>query len=216
MEENRRKVSSRKVPFFQNFAKKLVRLGLTPNQVSILSAVFAATGGVALAQVLNSEGFNFYFFSILGLVGIQLRLICNLIDGLMAVEGGLRTPNGELYNDLPDRFSDLFLLVGASFSIPFTWGTDLGWVTSILAILTAYVRVLGACMQMGHDFSGPAAKQHRMFILNLVIIVGMIEHSVIGHVQYSYVVGLSVIALGSLATIFARLVRLNTKLTKLK
>ncbi len=216
MKDNRRQVASRKVPFFQNFAKRLVRLGLTPNQVSILSVVFAAIGGLALSQVSKMESLEFYFYSILGLIGIQLRLICNLIDGLMAVEGGLRTPNGELYNDLPDRFSDLFLFLGAGFAIPFSWGTDLSWATAVLAILTAYVRVLGASMQMGHDFSGPMAKQHRMFILNIVIVVGIVEHAVIGHVQYSYLVGLSVIALGGLATIIARLSKLNAKLTTFK
>ena len=104
MEENRRPVATRDVPFFQRFAKKLVSLGLTPNQVSILSAVFAAMGGLSLSQLATSTGVSFYFLVFFSLLGIQLRLICNLIDGLMAVESGLKTPTGEIFNDIPDRF----------------------------------------------------------------------------------------------------------------
>ena len=212
MEENRRPVATRDVPFFQRFAKKLVSLGLTPNQVSILSAVFAAMGGLSLSQLATSTGVSFYFLVFFSLLGIQLRLICNLIDGLMAVESGLKTPTGELFNDIPDRFSDLFFFVGAAYSISYSWGLSLGWLTAVLAILTAYVRVLGASMQKGHDFGGPAAKQHRMFILNITIMGALVEKLITGQVQYAFAIGLAVIAVGSLVTVVARIHRLAKKL----
>ena len=34
---------------------------------------------------------------------IQLRLVCNLLDGMVAVEGGMKTKSGELYNDVFGR-----------------------------------------------------------------------------------------------------------------
>ena len=43
---------------------------------------------------------------------IQLRRLCNLFDGMVAVEGGFKTKSGELYNDLPDRFSGALILAG--------------------------------------------------------------------------------------------------------
>ena len=48
---------------------------------------------------------------------IQLRLIANLLDGLVAVEGGKRTPTGELYNEAPDRIADTAVLVGAGYAV---------------------------------------------------------------------------------------------------
>jgi phosphatidylglycerophosphate synthase len=212
MEENRRPVSSREVPFFQRFAKTLVNWGLTPNQISILSVVFAAVGGVAFSCLSTSNGFQFYILAFIAFLGIQLRLVCNLIDGLMAVEGGLKTPAGELFNDIPDRFSDWFLILGAATAIPFSWGMSWGWSAVVLAILTAYIRVLGASLQKGHDFGGPTAKQHRMFILSLGLVGAVVEKIIHGEVRYSLALAIIVITVGSLVTVFKRVTRLVAKL----
>lgn len=47
---------------------------------------------------------------------IQGRLLCNLMDGLMAIEGNLKSASGEIYNDAPDRVSDALILVGAGYA----------------------------------------------------------------------------------------------------
>ena len=43
----------------------------------------------------------------------------------------------------------------------------LGWAAAVLAVLTAYVRVLGGSLGLTQHFIGPMAKQHRMFTLTL-------------------------------------------------
>lgn len=48
---------------------------------------------------------------------IVVRLICNLLDGLVAVEGGMQSPGAAVYNDLPDRSSDAVSLLGVGYSI---------------------------------------------------------------------------------------------------
>jgi phosphatidylglycerophosphate synthase len=37
---------------------------------------------------------------------IQLRLLCNLLDCMVAIEGGKSAPTGALFNEMPDRFAD--------------------------------------------------------------------------------------------------------------
>lgn len=37
--------------------------------------------------------------------GVLGRLLCNLLDGMVAVEGGKRSKSGELYNDVPGLIS---------------------------------------------------------------------------------------------------------------
>jgi phosphatidylglycerophosphate synthase len=87
----RRPLKSRQKRWAQALAVRLARTGITPNQISVASFVAAPRAGAA--------------------VGIQLRLLCNLLDGLVAVEGGKKTPAGELYNnDVPDRAADVALL----------------------------------------------------------------------------------------------------------
>ena len=62
---------------------------------------------------------------------IQLRLVCNLIDGMVAVEGGLGTKTGDVFNDLPDRLADVLLLAGAGYAareVPHA--IELGWLAT--------------------------------------------------------------------------------------
>src|SRR5205807_2107597 len=44
---------------------------------------------------------------------IQLRLLANLMDGMVAVENERAQPTGALFNELPDRLSDSLLIVAA-------------------------------------------------------------------------------------------------------
>ena len=97
---------------------------------------------------------------------MPLRLLCNMLDGMLAVEGGLTTPSGELYNELPDRLADLLILVGAGYAIgEVPWGPELGWAAATTALLTAYVRTLGVAAGASHHFVGPMAKPRRMHVL---------------------------------------------------
>lgn len=212
MTESRRDVSSRNKNIFHKLSRGLISIGLRPNHISILSVVFAAMGGYGF-YILNN---NFWLGVLIAFVGIQLRLICNLIDGLMAVEGKLSSPQGELFNDVPDRFSDWFLILSVGFTIaiyPYSW--ELCWLAVVFAILTAYVRVLGASQNVGHFFVGPMAKQHRMAILNLALI-GVIVEKFIGGSTYSLYYAVIIIALGSLFTILRRLFLISKKLGELK
>ena len=104
-------------------------------------------------------------------VAIQLRLLCNLVDGMLAVEEGFSTKTGDIYNDLPDRISDVLILVGAGYSRGSRMRSTLGWLAAVLAVLTAYVRVLGGSLGVTQHFIGPMAKQHRMFALTIATLL---------------------------------------------
>jgi phosphatidylglycerophosphate synthase len=80
--------------------------------------------------------------------------------------------SGEVFNELPDRFADLFIFAGAGYAVPtpglMPW---LGWAAAALAILTAYVRALGASAGASQQFCGPMAKQHRMAVMTVTCLV---------------------------------------------
>ncbi len=132
------------------------RIGITPNSISVASVVFAALGAVCL--LVSPVGWG----AIACAVGIQLRLLCNLIDGMVAVEGGRKTPTGALYNEVPDRVADSVLLVSLGYAVGVPW---LGWLAALAAACTAYVRVLGGSLGLVQSFRGPMAKQHRMALM---------------------------------------------------
>jgi phosphatidylglycerophosphate synthase len=103
-----------------------------------------------------------------------LRLLCNLLDGLVAVEGGLGSRSGEVWNDLPDRIADPLLLVSAGYATGVPFGPELGWSAGLLVVLTAYVRLLGAATGLPQRFTGPMAKPQRMAVLTVALLLGAV------------------------------------------
>lgn len=140
---------------------------MRPNAISVAGTVFAGLGGICFyAAGRTSSGWNWAILLGLAASSMQLRLLCNLFDGMVAIEGGLRTKAGELFNELPDRFSDVFLMVGAGYTLPNDpWTHELGWAAAVMAVIIAYVRALGASMGAGQHFIGPMAKQQRMGLM---------------------------------------------------
>ncbi len=85
---------------------------------------------------------------------------------MVAVEGGRGTHTGPLYNEVPDRFSDILLLISAGYA--FSSRPEAGWAAAVVALLVAYVRAIAASVGAGQLFMGPMAKQQRMALLTLV------------------------------------------------
>jgi phosphatidylglycerophosphate synthase len=198
--EGRRPLKTRERVWPRRLAHRLVRLGVTPNQVSASSLVFAL-GGAACYAAVPTTGSPARLLLLLGAaICIQLRLLCNLLDGLMAVEEGRQTPSGALYNELPDRLADSLFLAAAGYAAEWP---ELGWISAVLAVGTAYVRAFGASLGFGQDYGGPMAKQQRMFVLTAGSIVAM----VLPHAPV-LAAALAIIALGSALTIGLRIRRL--------
>jgi phosphatidylglycerophosphate synthase len=134
---------------------------------------------------------------------IQGRLVCNLLDGMVAVEGGLATPAGPVYNELPDRVSDTLIFVGVGYGLSaFPFAGTLGWVVSLLALMTAYLRLLGGTCGLRQHFLGPMAKQHRMALLCGCTLLALFLPTLYG--QQLLFICLVVISLGSLYTCWRR------------
>lgn len=156
----RRPLKSRGAGWAHFFSRKMLQMGLRPNTVSMLSLLCAAVGG-ASAWLASQPGSSPWFW-LLAVTGVQLRLFCNLMDGLLAVEGGLRSATGELFNEIPDRLADALILVPFGYAGGTPWTIALGWAAACGAVFTAYLRAMGAALLHRHDFCGPMAKPHRM------------------------------------------------------
>ena len=209
---SRRSLKSRDTRWAHVLARWLARSGLTPNAISLLSVVCAG-GAMACFMVAGDQTGNAGTLAAwLGaLVCIQLRLLCNLMDGMVAVEGGKGSPVGAIYNDAPDRVADVLILVGAGYSgagdpgvVKLFQVIPLGWCCAVTAVWTAYIRVLGAALTGKHDFRGPMAKQHRMAVLCGGALIELIQH-LTGHERWGILIALTVIFVGGLWTCWRRL-----------
>ncbi len=205
----RRPLKSRQARWAQLSAAFLIRLSIRPNHISIASVVFATFAAACLLVAPRART----PLLLAAAACIQLRLLCNLMDGMVAVEGGFRSPSGEIYNDLPDRISDVLILVAAGYSLApsIPAGPALGVAAAFLAVLTAYVRVLGGAAGLPQDFSGPMAKPHRMAVLTAASLLSALKPS---HAPYILAAALVIVALGSLATLIRRTARIVSRLEK--
>jgi phosphatidylglycerophosphate synthase len=175
-EENRRPLKSRNTPWAAAAARWLARMGFRPNAISILSVVFAALAGGCFVLAAGAEKPAKIALFIGAAAAIQCRLLCNLFDGMVAIEGGFRTKAGEIYNELPDRFADALILVGAGYASHWWKGSiEPGWAAALLAVLTAYVRALGVAAGATQQFCGPMAKPHRMAVMTVASLLAVVE-----------------------------------------
>src|SRR5882757_2457490 len=148
----RRPLKTRDWPFFKNLAAWLARVGATPNGISFASIIFGCAAGAALAATSHTDGWAQRGCALAAAAFIQLRLIANLLDGMVAVEGRKGGPTGELWNEAPDRVSDTAIFIGAGYAV----GSSplLGVGAALVAVFVAYVRALGASVGAGQIFLG--------------------------------------------------------------
>jgi phosphatidylglycerophosphate synthase len=210
----RRPLKTRQRAWAQALARMLTRAGVAPNAISMASLVFAIAAGLCLAWTARAEGLARQKLFLAAAACIQIRLLCNMLDGLVAVEGGKRTVFGEIFNDMPDRFADVEILVGAGYSIAkYSWGHELGWLAATLAVITAYIRLLGGSMGVTQYFLGPMAKPHRMALLTAACVVSVFENY-LGLSGKTIALALIIMIVGMLVTCVRRTVRIVADLKK--
>jgi len=201
-ETARRPIAARSSGWAVALSAWLARVGVTPNAISVTSVLFAAIGG---ALILYPDR---WLAPLGAALCIQLRLVCNLLDGMVAIEGGRKSAIGALYNEFPDRIADTLFLVPLGYAAGLPW---LGWACALLAALTAYVRVFGGSLGLAQDFSGVMAKQRRMAALT----AGLVAQAVLSFFSaalWPLVVTAAVIAAGSLVTCVTRTIAIARKL----
>lgn len=202
----RRPIKSRNTNWARKSAALLAQIGISPNTISMVSVLFSAIAGGIFLHV--STGDSSLWLPVAGLC-VGLRLICNLLDGMVAVEHKKASPLGDLFNDIPDRFADVIILA----PLGFLAGGDalwlsLSWVAACLALLTAYLRFLAGTLTQHQDFCGPLDKKGRMLVVISASILSLLFPS-----PLTFQLTISLLILGTTVTFLKRLKTLTSSLT---
>jgi phosphatidylglycerophosphate synthase len=210
---SRRPLKTRQRGWAKALAQLLVKANVSPNAISILSLVFAAGAGAALYFSGQTPPFERMWLLLAAAAGIQLRLLCNMLDGMVAVEGGRQTKSGEVFNDLPDRIADVILFICTGYAVrEHAYALELGFGAAMLAVFTAYVRMLGGASGLPQNFIGPMAKQQRMALLTVACLLSPLETRFqfgSGSILWATLI---VINVGCLVTILRRTARIVREL----
>ena len=167
---DRRPIASRDRRVWQKVAAFLAARQVSPNAISVAGLVAGTAAGLFLAATRFAEGdWRQRALWLAAAASMQLRLVANLLDGMVALASRKASRLGELYNELPDRVSDAAVMIGAGYAVG---GLPiLGYIAACVAITTAYVRAVGKTAGAANLFIGPMAKPQRMFVLTLVALL---------------------------------------------
>jgi phosphatidylglycerophosphate synthase len=200
---NRRPLTSRNSAWAAKLASWAVSREITPNQISQASMGFAAAGFFLYA--VSTQGGIVQFLALLfAAATLQARLVCNLIDGMVAIEGGRGAKDGPFWNEAPDRVSDFLFFAGAGLA---AGQPELGLLAAALAIATAYIRELGRAEGFPPDFSGPLAKPQRMAVLTAGTVLAALYAT-----EWTLTVTLWIVVAGTAITVIRRSWTLITRL----
>src|SRR5881396_1757208 len=206
---DRRPIATRDRKWAQDATAWLVSRNVSPNAISIAGMCACIIGGIALGL---TSIVDYRILWLIAALGAQLRLTANMLDGMVAIASSRTSKTGELYNEVPDRISDAVVFIGAGFA----WGGNvtLGYIATILAIFTAYVRAAGKIAGAANEFCGPMAKQHRMLVVTVACLYSAVvprswQVITLGDSQIGLVtLGLVVIVIGCVITVIRRLSRI--------
>lgn len=108
---------------------------------------------------------------LISIVLTLFRMTLNTIDGVIAIERGNLRLKGEIVNALPDRYSDIFILIGISMSAlcnPF-----LGILGMSSMFLVSYTGMLSKAIGANWQHHGPLGKVERLI---LIMIFSVLEY----------------------------------------
>jgi phosphatidylglycerophosphate synthase len=206
---DRRPIATRNRKWTQDATAWLASRNVSPNAISVAGMCACIIGGIAIGF---TSLVDFRILWLIGALGAQLRLTANMLDGMVAIASSRTSKTGELYNEVPDRISDAAVFIGAGYA----WGGNvtLGYVATILAIFTAYVRAAGKIAGAPNEFCGPMAKQHRMLVITLVCVYAAITPRSWQMITFNtsqigvMTLGLVIIIAGCVITVARRIARI--------
>ena len=202
---DRRPIATRNRKWAQAATAWLAGRNVSPNAISIAGMCACIVAGIALGVTSIAD---YRILWLVAALGAQLRLTANMLDGMVALASGRASKTGELYNEVPDRISDAAVFIGAGFA----WGGNvaLGYIATILAVFTAYIRAAGKIAGAPNEFCGPMAKQHRMLVITLICLYSAITPRSWQMITFNdsqiglMTVGLIVIVVGCVITVGRR------------
>lgn len=163
----RRPVKARGWRWIVATAHALAERRVSPNAISLASVLACGTAGALMASTpLAAAEFGALWLRLFWLAAallVLLRALCNVLDGMVAIERGVASPVGELWNELPDRLSDVAMLVGLGYAVG--GSPTLGWAAAVAALLTAYVRAQCRAAGAPQDFRGVMSKPKRIAVV---------------------------------------------------
>ncbi len=111
-----------------------------------------------------------------------IRMTLNTLDGIIAMEQGKTSLAGEIVNALPDRYSDIFLMLAIAFSS--YCRSYIGATAAICVLLVSYTGMMGKAIGVNWQHQGPLGKVERLILIMIAAFLQFI-FTIKGHKNFA-------------------------------
>jgi phosphatidylglycerophosphate synthase len=137
--------------------------GIAPNQLSVLSLIFAALA--ATFYILSASIAEMLYAAALM---VLLNAIFDTADGALARRIEKANPKGDFLDHVIDRYADMFFLGGIIFAGYAPW--PVGLLAIIGVLLTSYIGTQAQALQLGRYYGGIMGRADRLTLIFLATI----------------------------------------------
>mgnify|MGYP000156251871 FL=1 len=143
------------------WVRAAAKIGLSPDQVSVLAfvAAVAAAGAFAVGEPV---------FYIVGAVCVLLNGWLDIVDGALARHLEVSSDGGDLLDHVLDRYADIAVIAG------FTVGIEayaLGFLAVTGVLMTSYMGTQIQAVGIGREYGGLLGRADRLALMGIVGVV---------------------------------------------
>ncbi|GGM66794.1 archaetidylinositol phosphate synthase [Halarchaeum rubridurum] len=161
------------------FVSLSVRLGLTPDAISVLAFLLAVAAAGAF-YVGDAVGY------VAGAILVFLNGWLDLLDGAVARETDVDSEGGDLLDHVLDRYADVVILAGLAAGVG-SWLLGFAAVTGVL--LTSYLGTQIQAVGLGRQYGGLLGRADRLALVGIVGVLSAVIPVVGGFSLVAWLLG---------------------------
>ncbi len=140
--------------------------GVSPNLLTLASFVLAV---LAAASILFSTVHSAYLL-LAALLLIVFSGFLDALDGAVARVTGTSGPRGDFLDHVLDRYSDIALVLGFTFSV-FTTSVPIGIMALVGVFMTSYLGTQAQAVGLKRNYGGMLGRADRIVLMLIALII---------------------------------------------
>ena len=142
---------------------------VNPDMLTAVSFILAAIAAFAVALSSN----RYAFLLIAALILLAARGLFDAVDGAAARLRGTSGPKGDFLDHVLDRYSDIALILGFTFSV-FTTSIPLGIFALTGVLMTSYLGTQAQAVGLKRNYGGVLGRADRLVLMLLALLIQFI------------------------------------------
>ena len=188
------------------YERALIKLGVSPNQITFASLITAVASGWAVATGHFALGGWLYLFT----------GILDIFDGRVARATNKVSPGGAFFDSVMDRYAELMVFFGFAYFYRASWVMFLVFAAALGSVMVSYTRARAESVGVPDANIGTMQRPERLFYMGVVTCLSPIPEALLGHGSWPafppVIIALGLLALSANVTAVRRILHTLTSL----